>query len=282
MKALVTSGNIGLATAQLLAEQGVDTYLLVRKKSGKDLGNIHEVVADAANPESLKKAFDGIDKFFSVSPLVENMVELADNLIQAAGEAGVTHIVRSSARGASTEAPITMGKLHGTIEELIKDSGIAYTFVQPASFYQNLMGSLSTINGENVFYGATGDGANAYIDVRDIAAVSAAALTGDGHANQTYVVTGPEVISSYDMAEELSTQTGREIKFINLEPEELGAAYKSYGMSEWTINTLLELDDITKKGYLSSGTDDVEKVLGRKPFTFKQFVTDNLSLFQAG
>ena len=280
MKVLVTGGNLGLPTANLLANKGVETLLLVRESGHKDLGNIQEVVVDTTDSDSLKKAFEGVDKFFFVSPLIENMVELANKMIRAAKDAGVSHIVRSSARGASLEAPIVMGKLHGTIEQLIKDSGISYTFIQPASFYQNLMGSLATINSESTFYGATGEGANAFIDVGDIAAVGAKSLIGEGHINQTYEVTGPEVISSYDMARELSEQVGREIKFVNLDPEQLREAYKSYGMSDWLIKALLELDEITKKGYLASGTDDVEKVLGRKPITFKQFVADNIHLFQ--
>ncbi|WP_299530604.1 SDR family oxidoreductase [Ulvibacterium sp.] len=280
MKVLVTGGNIGLTTANLLANKGVETYLLVRESGQTNLGNIREVVADVSNPNNLEKAFEGMDKFFFVSPLVENMIELAENTVRAAKYAGVSHIIRSSARGASLQAPITMGKLHGRVEQLIVDSGIDYTFIQPASFYQNIMGSLGTIHSENVFYGATGEGTNAFIDVRDIAAVGVEAIIGKGHSNKTYEITGPEVISSYDMARELSQHLGREIKFVNLESGQLGQAYKSYGMSDWLITALLELDEITRKGYLASATDDIEKILGRKPRTFGQFVADNISTFQ--
>lgn len=280
MKVLVTNGKIGLTAARLLDQKGVETLLLVRKKSDRDLGNIKEVVADATKPESLSSIFEGVDQFFFVSPLVKNMVDMAENLIGAAKDANVEHIVRCSARGASIEAPVTMGRLHGQVDQIIKTSNVPYTIIQPASFYQNIFESLQSIQRENAIYGATGDGKNAYIDVRDIAAVGVASILEPNHTNKTYVVTGGEVISTGEMAEELSLQLRRKIGYIDMPSEKLNQAYLSYGLSPWLANALIELSDITRKGYLASSTDDVEKVLGRKPITFKQFVTDNLKRFQ--
>lgn len=282
-KVLVTNGNIGAVVATLLAKAGHDVSLLVRKPESNEalqqLG-VKYAIADAAKPETLSKAFSSVDAFFFVSPLVENMVALATNLIEAAKKAGVKHIVRSSARGASPEAPITMGKLHGQVEELVKESGIAYTIIQPASFFQNIFGSASTIKSQNAFYGSSGKGQNAFVDVRDIAAVAATVIEeGKTHAGKTYVVTGSELLNNDDMATELSKATGREIKYVDLSPEDLGKAYLSYGMSQWTVNALLELDNITKLGYVASASDDVEKVTGKKPVTFGAFVKENAAAF---
>ncbi|GAA4272918.1 SDR family oxidoreductase [Aquimarina gracilis] len=280
MKVVVHSGNIGNAVAEQLLEQGHDVFMLVRKPGKVSNKHIKELVVDFNDVESLIEAFSGKDKFFSVSPLIPSMVELAEISVKAAINSGIKHIVRSSARGASKEAPITMGQMHGTIEEMIEHAEIPYTFIQPASFYQNLMGSIPTIKNEGAFYGAIGNGQNAFVDVRDIAAVSVAALNEERHIGQTYVVTGPEVISYQDMANELSSQLGRTINYVDIPRDKLAEAYKSYGMSDWLIETLLELDDITKKGYLASGSEDVKSVLGREPIAFSQFVTDNLSLFK--
>jgi uncharacterized protein YbjT (DUF2867 family) len=283
-KVLVTSGNIGSATATILAKQGHSVSLLVRKPEEntelKKLG-ISFTVADAAKPETLAKAFEGVDAFFFVSPLVENMVELAANLINAAKKAGVKHIVRSSANGATPDAPIAMGKLHGQVEVLIKNSGIPYTIIQPAGFFQNFFGSVATIKSQSAFYGSAGEGKNALVDVRDIASVAATVINeGAKHAGKTYVVTGPEALSGSNSAKTLSEKLGATIKYVDLPAEDLGKAYKSYGMNDFTVNALLELDNITKLGYVANVSADVKAVTGKEPITFAQFVADNLAAFK--
>ncbi len=283
-KVLVSNGNIGSATATILANLGHDVCLLVRKPDSnpelEKLG-ITITVADAAKSETLAQAFEGVDAFFFVSPLVENMVELAAHLIAAAKQAGVKHIVRSSANGATPDAPIAMGKLHGQVEQLIKNSGIAYTIVQPATFFQNIFGSIGTIKSQQAFYGSAGEGKNGLVDVRDIAAVAATAINeGAKHVGKTYIVTGPEAISNADMATVLSKKLGKEIKYVNLSAADLGKAYKGYGMGDWVVNALLELDNITKLGYVANLSDDVKSVTGRIPISFGQFVDDNLAGFK--
>jgi uncharacterized protein YbjT (DUF2867 family) len=104
---IVSSGKLGSAVAARLATRGHAVSMMVRKPEVnpelEKLG-VSFVVADAAAPGTLSKAFEGKDTFFFVSPLIENMAALADNLIEASGKAGVRHIVRSSAKGASVDA----------------------------------------------------------------------------------------------------------------------------------------------------------------------------------
>lgn len=283
-KILVSGGNIGSAVAIELAKRKYEVSVLARKvESNESFSNIgiKYAVADAAKPETLDAVFQGVDTFFFVSPLIENMVEQSAELIKAAKKAGVKYIVRSSARGASKEAPIIMGRLHGEVEDILKNSGIAYTMLQPASFFQNLLGSATTIKNQNDFYGSSGKGQNAHVDVKDIAAVAVTAIVEGAavHAGNSYVVTGSEILNYDDMASELSKQTGRDIKYINLSPKELGKTYLRYGMPQWTVNALLELDNIIRLGYVASASDDVKKVTGKNPVTFREFVKENIAAF---
>jgi uncharacterized protein YbjT (DUF2867 family) len=281
---LVTSGNIGTAVATILAKQGHKVSIMVRKPEQNEalsqLG-ISFVVADATKPETLAAAFKNIDAFFFVSPLIENMVELATTIIDAAKTAGIKHLVRSSANGASPAAPISMGKLHGQVEELVKNSGIPYTIIQPAGFFQNIFGSVGTIKSQQTFYGSAGEGKNGLVDVRDIALVVATVVNeGDKHNGKTYVVTGSEALSGNDTAKVLSEKLGKEIKYVDLSAEDLGNAYKSYGMNDFMTNALLELDNITKLGYVANISNDVLTVTGNQPISFEQFVSDNVQAFQ--
>lgn len=281
---LVTNGNIGTVVAEMLAKQGHHVRIMVRKPEQNEalasLG-ISYVVADATQPETLTAAFKDIDAFFFVSPLVENMVALADVIIDAAKAAGIKHLVRSSANGASVDAPIVMGRLHGQVEELVRNSGIPYTIIQPSTFFQNVFGSLGTLHSQSAFYGSAGDGKNGLIDIRDIASVATTVINeGAEHHGHVYVVTGPEAISNADMAEVLSEKLGKEIKYVDLPAEDLAKAYKGFGMRDFTVHALLELDNITKLGYVANLTHDVANVTGNQPRSFGQFVSDNLMAFQ--
>ena len=98
-----------------------------------------------------------MEKFFSVTPFVQNLTQLAINTINAAKRAGVAHIVRSSALGASEEAAITMGRWHGRAETQLERSGVPYTVLQPNTFMQSYLAYAADINGGN-FQAPQGNG----------------------------------------------------------------------------------------------------------------------------
>lgn len=281
---VITGGNIGTATAAILAARGYKVRVMIRKPEQNEWlekQGVEFALADAGNPKSLQDIFDGADTFFFISPLVENMVELAKSTILAAKESGIRHIIRSSANGASAEAPIVMGRLHGEVEGLVKNSGMNYTILQPASFYQNIFGSIPSVINNGAFYGSSGNGKNAFVDVRDIAAVAASVIAeSEKHFGKTYTITGPEAISNYDVAAILSSKLDSTVQYIDLPAEDLQAAYKNAGMNDFTVRALTELDAIMKLGYVANTSTDVQDITGKPPIRFEQFVTDNLNTFK--
>ena len=77
----------------------------------------------------------------------------------------------------------------------IRALGMAYTFLRPNLFMQGLLGFRTSIVAEGRFFAAGGDAKISVVDVRDIAAVAAEALTTNGHEGRTYDVTGPEALT---------------------------------------------------------------------------------------
>ena len=71
--------------------------------------------------------------------MIEPMIDFAKNAVDAAKLSGVKHIVRSSGAGADSSLEFKMPKVQGTIDDLIKNSGINYTLTKPASFMQNFV-----------------------------------------------------------------------------------------------------------------------------------------------
>jgi uncharacterized protein YbjT (DUF2867 family) len=277
------TGNIGKYVVEGLIAKGFAPRAIVRKRESNktwEKFSIEQVEADLNDVESLAKAFDGAGKVFSLSPLVTNMIELGTKTVKAAKLAKVKQIVRSSALGANVNAPIMMGKWHGEIEKMIEDSGIAFTMVQPASFFQNYLSFAETIKSQNVFYLPLGEGKISLVDTRDIADVAVAALTESGHENKKYAVTGGESLSCQDIAEIFSEVLNREIKYVDAPEDVARTQMIDSKMPELLVDAVMELNQIGKAGYVSDIFPTIEEVTGQKPRTFRQFVEENRAIFQ--
>ncbi len=137
-----------------------------------------------------------------------------------------------------------------------------------------------TIRGQNALYTSTGEGKQAFVDARDIAAVAVEALTGDGHEGKIYSVTGPEAISHDQVAEILSGMLGRKISHVNISEEQSRIGMKEAGSPDWLIEGLIEADRTIREGHFSIVSPTVKDVTGRKPRSFEQFTRDYTDAFK--
>lgn len=277
------TGNIGKELTKLLAKKGEKVRVTVRPTSHteelKALG-VEMIQADLHAPSSLKEAMNGIEKVFFATPFVPNMVEISRNIIQAAKEAGVKHLVKISGAGAELEA-ITMAKWHRTIEKEIEQSGIAYTFLRPNSFMQNIVNfSAHTIKDHGAFYAPIGDGKIALVDARNVAKVAYHVLTEEGHENKAYYLSGPEAISYPEIADILSSVTGSSIKYVDVPAEGARQSMLDAGMPVETVDALLELYHINKLGYTAEVSNTVEEITGQKATSFETFAKDYKEVFK--
>jgi uncharacterized protein YbjT (DUF2867 family) len=280
-KILVTGGNIGNYAAEILAGKGLSVRVLVLKvaqNTSWDRLGIEQVAGDFNDLDSLRPAFEGVEKFFSLSPLAENLAELGINSIEAAKRAGVRHVVRSSAMGADENA-ITIGRWHREVEIALEASGLTYTILQPNAFMQNFLISAESIKSSGAFYQPLGAGKVSHIDLRDIAAVAAAVLSEPGHEGKKYALTGPEALSNSDIAGKFSTALGKNVQYFDVTPEQAENSMRKTGMPDWMIHVYSELFAICKAGYAASVTSDVAQVLKKRPRSFDEFLRDHLRLF---
>jgi uncharacterized protein YbjT (DUF2867 family) len=277
------TGNIGKYVVGGLIAKGFAPRAIVRKHEDAadwDAAGVEQKIADLGDVESLTKALDGAEKVFSLSPLVENFIEMGQVFIEAAKRAGVKRIVRSSSQGADENESILMWKWHGTVEKLIENSGLDWTFVQPSSFFQNYLGFAHTIKNQNAFYGSQGAGKVSLTDVRDIAAVAVVALTENKHIGKKYAVTGGESLSNQDIAEIFSSVLGHKINYVDVPNEEAKQQMLSSKMPEWLVNAVMELNDVGKAGKVAEVRSTVEEVTGIPPRTFRQFAEEDKAIFQ--
>jgi uncharacterized protein YbjT (DUF2867 family) len=276
------TGHIGSHMVEELIRRKVAFKVMVRSKKKNPVwerAGVEQVMGDFNDPKSLEKSFKGVDTLFSLTPFVENLVELGVNAVHAAKKAGVKHIVRSSALTADENAT-TIPRWHWEVEKAVEASGMDYTIIRPSVFMQNYLGYASSIKSQNAFYASLGDGKVSYVDVRDISAVAVAALTEHGHEGKIYQVTGGEALSNHDIAQLFEKTLGRTIKYVDIPESAANDAMIKMGMPPWMIQGLAELNKIAKAGYLAEVYPTIEKITGRKPISFARFIQDNLGIFQ--
>ena len=230
------------------------------------------IVADFDDPEALAQACEGATKAFLVTPAHLDMRRWKANVINAAADAGVKHMVISTGLGASPKSRLTFGIWHSESQELLKASGMDWTLIQPTYFMQNLLWQADNI-ANGVYLDDLG-GPVSWVDARDIADVSAVALTSDGHEGKTYGLTGEQALSSEDVVALLNEVTTR-----SPPPEDSRADMIAAGMSPEVADAMIELAALAPKGYLAGIETTVQDILNRPARTFANFITENNTSF---
>src|SRR6266498_5592134 len=194
------TGHIGKELIPQLQEKGQEIRVLVRdEKKVADLDPcIERSVGDLDNLESLSVAMRGVERVF----LVTFEPQQDKNVIEAAKQAGVRHIVKLSTLEA-TNHKIKVGKWHYEREELIRASGVDWTFLRPGMFMSNTIDWWAeSIKGQgSVFFPGGKSGKVAPVDPHDVASVAALALTQPGHGGKTYELTGDQLFTIGEMVQ---------------------------------------------------------------------------------
>ena len=242
---------------------------------------IDAVIIDYNRPEMLGAAFQGCDKLFLLGPNALNQTQLELNAVEAAKAVGVRHIVKQSVMGADEEA-FALALVHRPLERAIEPSGMAWTFLRPNSFMQNVVTYMGeTIKAEGAFFSASGEAKISHVDVRDIAAVAVKALTEPNHEGKAYTLTGPEALTYDKLANELSKVLGRPISHISLSPSDLKNGMLTEGMPEEIADRMLDLERYYREDQASRITNDIKQVTGHDPRRFAQYAPDCASSLQS-
>jgi uncharacterized protein YbjT (DUF2867 family) len=224
---------------------------------------------------SLDAALNGIERVFLASFDSPDQLELQRNVLAAAKRHGVHHIVRMSTMAVHEKRHLPIFLWHSICEQQLEESGLAFTHLRPSWVMQNFH---SVVVGDKIRLPA-GNGRVGFVDARDIAAVAVEALTTTGHEGKAYELTGPEALSHSDVADQLSTATGRSIIYENIPPETYEQEKAAQGWPRTSIDTLLALFADVRAGSVSAVTNTVEKVTGRAATSFKEFARDYASQF---
>ena len=261
------TGKTGRRLVARLAARGVKVGAASRRP-GEGL-----TLFEWGRRETHGPALAGVGSVFLVAPeLVEDPTPLVDPFLDQARRAGVKRVVALSSTGVEFAGePPDSGRRK--LERLIMSSGLEWTILRLTGFAQNFSEGflLPGILQADAVVTAIGDGAVAYIDADDIAAVAAAALTEDGHGQATHVLTGPEPLTPAEVAAVIGRAAGRAIAHRDLPTHEMAHVLRGGGIPDDYAAMLLRDMEGARKGLGSSVTDVVERVTGRPATRFADF-----------
>lgn len=272
------TGSVGSQLAKKLNALNVPFRALVRSKDKQELLNnlphAEMVTGDLADEASVARALQGIEKAFLLTNSSAESEQLQLNFVNAAHRAGVKHIVKLSQLAAEVQSPVRFLRYHAIVENRIKELGLQYTFLRPNLYMQGFLAFAAHIKQDGKFYASVGNASVSAVDVRDIAAVAAHALTETGHENKTYNITGDEPLTHYQMAAIFSTVLDKPVSFIDVTPEQMEGAVRAAGFPEWQVGGLIEDYAHYARGEAAAVYPTVKDLTGGPAISFEQFVRD--------
>ena len=160
-------------------------------------------------------------------------------------------------------------------EQVVRDAGADWTLLRASWFSQNFSESYllePVLSGEVIL--PAGNVPEPFVDAEDIADVAVAALTEDGHEGQLYELTGPRMLTFAEAVAEIAQATGREIRYVQVSPEQYAPMLAEYGVPAeyvWLLNYLFTTVLDGRNAHL---TDGVQRALGREPQDFSAYARD--------
>lgn len=275
------TGSTGSAIVQNLTAAGHPVRVMVRRPPAAGIlpASVETVIGDFDDPTSMNAALTGVRRAYLVTPSSERAQEQQVQFADLAADAGVETLVVLSQLGSEPNSPVRFLRYHAAVEQHIRDLGIGHTFLRPNLFFQGFLAFTELIAQSNVFFAPIGNSAVSAIDVRDIAAVAAAALTEDGHQMATYTLTGPAAVTHDDIAAALTAALGHTITFADAPPEQFSAALQGI-LPAWQIDGTLEDYAHYSRGEAASVSTAVKDVTGRPPRDISQFCRDYADRFR--
>jgi uncharacterized protein YbjT (DUF2867 family) len=265
------TGNVGSELVRALAAAGERVRALVRDdaRGGALPAGVKAAVGDLNRPESLESALEGVRGVH----LLAGYAGLRDAL-ERMRRAGVERVtLQSSSAAPSGDTSNAVARYHIESEQAVRDSGLAWTFLQPNSFMTNTLQWVPQLQAGDAIRAPFADVAVATIHPDDIGAVAAAALTSDGHEGKAYRLSGPESLTPGDRVAILARVLDRALIFQPQSDDE-ARAEMSESMPAPYVDAFMSFFADGKLDE-SEVLPTVEQVTGRPPRTFEQWATEH-------
>lgn len=270
------TGNVGSALLKELYACGAGPLRGLTRDAAAAVfpEGVEAVEGDFADPASLKAALDGVRSLFLVSRRGPDA-----DILAAARQAGVTHVVLLSSITALTHPHLGPAAENLAVEQLLKDSGMAWTILRPTQFASNSLMWAASIRDHGTVLVPYADTGLPTIHPSDIAAVARVALTEPGHHGRTYALTGPERVTARQQVAAIAAVLEREVPLAEISREEAHGTWAAvFGAEE--ADAILDITGGDVNDAIQAVRSTVAQVTGSPARPFRQWAEENAAAFR--
>jgi NAD(P)H dehydrogenase (quinone) len=278
------TGHLGKAVTESLLTKtnAANISILVRdadKAAAFKAQGVNVKIGDYNDYDSLVAAFKGIDKVYMVSGNdIANRIQQQDNVVNAAKQAGVKHVVYTSfqRKNETASSPIIfVATGHLNTEAQLKKSGLTYTLLEHG-IYADM---IPIFAGEKLLetktiYLPAANGKTAYAVRTDQAEAGANILLDETgkYDNKNIELAGNEAVSWTDIATIISKITEQQINYVSPSPEEFTETLTKAGVPAEIVGLLRGFSQASEQGEFENISRQMDSILGRKPLTVANYL----------
>lgn len=267
-----SSGKLGAAIIQELNTRGGGHQLVAISRSPQSIGGAVEGrKGDYDQPETLETAYAGLDRLVLI-PSVDLQPGVRGRqltaAIDAAVKSGVQHIYLMSAAGTREAAMPALGESYWTGEQHLIRTAPHWTILRMNYYAESMVDEIMMSQAQGTL-AALGEDRVAYVARTDVAAATAGALLGEGHAGAIYNLTGPAILTGPELATLASDALGKTIASVVITEDQLRGGLARAGLPEFVVNAIVDIKKTFVDGHFDVLTTDVQRLSGRTPKAFR-------------
>ena len=269
------TGNVGREVVAQLLAAGKQVRIFTRdaSKAAPWKDSVEVAVGDLMEPDSFVKAVAGVEGVFIMNGILEG--NAFRRLIGTVKDSGNPKVVFLSTLFAKNpESPI--GQVHKDKEDVIRASGLRGSFIRAGNFMTNTFQWLETIKRDGLVYNGMGAGKTAPVAPQDIASVVVRALV-DPNAEESYEVTGGELLTLSEQVAILSRVKKKPIRVVDLNPEQADQGLLNDGFPAFVAKAVARSYEDIRNGDMEYIRDTVRRAKGSAPVTYEAWVKSQAS-----
>ena len=237
------TGQVGSAALNTLVAAGTEVRALVRDPSAFAAPECVDVIqGDFDDDASMAKALKGVAVMLLAGRDGPDSVSQHRRVLAQVREAGVRHVVKLSAIGASPESPIALMREHHEVDEEVCKGPAGWTLLKAHLYMQNLLRAANAVRREGRLAAPMGPNRFPLVDTRDVGAAAAIVLRDPAaHVDKEYSLTGPVALTYEEVAKALTAVADRAVTYEAVAPAEFEDRLRAAGMPEWRAYDLAHI-----------------------------------------
>lgn len=270
------TGRLGSQIVGLLAtDPAHDVVAVSRRKPDEPTPGVTVALADYADPSALRKAFRGVDTLVLVSSDGEThrLLHHHRNVVRAAADRGVGHVVALSSLDADLASPFCYAVTNRQTELVLDAAGCAVSSARASIYTEFFMHWLTAAPASGEIRVPAGAGRISLVS-RDDVGRAMAVLATSGPSGRHHDLTGPDSLDLDAIAAIVAETSGAPVRYVDVTPAEHLVEMADEGEGAWWMYAYSSMFASVRDNRWARTSDEVATLTGRAPTSLRTLLSD--------